>query len=240
MRAQRVGCFRRGGDGPSGQARRADLGAPERLPDAGSGFEERTRIHHTWETTAEYRARFGHFDYVYQTEPGGEWYRDAGSVPGPYFDARGVFIEAGGGSLAFGAVALPEEVVRACSFTLYPWCSNRKGDAISFIHWAWGKKEYIHLRWGRWTPSQIPREARRRLTEIRDGVEAADALRHDFTSSEDTLMHSKQDGTFQGRASDAVEAYLEKCRRVDDAYEALHAPEVTKIRSAVEALEHLV
>jgi len=84
-------------------------------PDAGDGFPpEHPRMHHTWTTTAQYRTRFGHLDYLWRTTPHAPFSRDVemriGGLPvvGPTWDAG-------------RDLTLPPELLELAAFILYPY-----------------------------------------------------------------------------------------------------------------------
>jgi hypothetical protein len=87
-------------------------------PDAGAGYETHARIHHTWTTTSEYRARFGHLDYAWRVDPEAGWQRD-GVHP--------------------AELVLPASVWRDCGFRLFPQCSTDM-NAIEVICSFWGER----------------------------------------------------------------------------------------------------
>lgn len=70
---------------------------------------ENPRLHHTWQTTAEYRRRFGFLDYQWRIGPGFRFNRDSGPV-----------------------VQLPKRVQDGCGFTLYPYASGEFAEALTW------------------------------------------------------------------------------------------------------------
>jgi hypothetical protein len=86
--------------------------------DAGAGYtREHARLHHTWKTTEQYRQRFGYLDYMWR------------------FSAERRFLRDGlGRSEQEMETVLPLEILRDCSFTLYPYVSTDLNamEAISY------------------------------------------------------------------------------------------------------------
>jgi hypothetical protein len=84
-------------------------------PPEGSEFtEDNPRLHYGWQTTKEYRLRFGYLDYGRREEPSGPYYRDAGP-----------------------SVQLPVELEERCAFRLYPYASEYFVEAVIWdIHSA--------------------------------------------------------------------------------------------------------
>lgn len=70
---------------------------------AGTGYSDgHRRTHYSWQTTAEYRERFGYLDYMWRYPDSDRFYRDAGEKN----------------------IILSEEILSLCRVTLYPFVSN--------------------------------------------------------------------------------------------------------------------
>jgi hypothetical protein len=87
-------------------------------PPEGPEFTDKhPRLHHTWQTTKEYRRRFGHLDYMWGGGPDEPRARDAGPP-----------------------LQLPQRLEERCSFVLYPYVS----DSFSFVQsLSWRHQEAI-------------------------------------------------------------------------------------------------
>lgn len=98
-------------------------------PDAGGGFEGegRVRLHYSWETTAEYRERFGYLDYAYRVEDEEPFLRDCGSSQ---------IVE-----------ALPSSLREPLSLMLYPYVST-DFNAIEAISYGCHVDDLAALRAG--------------------------------------------------------------------------------------------
>lgn len=84
--------------------------------DAGAGYtHESPRMHHSWQTTNEYRRRFGFMDYT------GPWGRDAGA-----------------------SLALPPEIIEATRTTLFPYVC-KSYNATDACLWSVHEKDIQHL-----------------------------------------------------------------------------------------------
>lgn len=80
--------------------------------DAGEGYpEDAPRLHYSWKTTAEYRRRFGHLDYLWRREAG--WSRDAQDIP-----------------------ELSPELQSRCGFLLHPWCAGET-ETMETVNKEW-------------------------------------------------------------------------------------------------------
>jgi hypothetical protein len=75
---------------------------------AGAGDKEHPRLHYGWQTTKEYRSRFGYLDYMCRG-PGEPYARRAGPP------AR-----------------LPEGLEERCGFVLYPYVSRTSAEAVTW------------------------------------------------------------------------------------------------------------
>jgi hypothetical protein len=87
-------------------------------PPEGPEFTDKNpRLHHTWQTTREYRRRFGHLDYMWGGGPDEPRARDAGPP-----------------------LRLPQRLEDRCSFVLYPYVS----DSFSFAQsLSWRHQEAL-------------------------------------------------------------------------------------------------
>ena len=157
-------------------------------PPEGSEFTDKhPRIHPPWQTTKEYRRRFGHLDYMCGGGPDEPRARDAGPP-----------------------LRLPQRLEERCSFVLYPYVS----DSFSFIEsLGWRHQEAIaQLRAGATHPdreavlevAQLV-EARdtaqgtqrdrlfKRMLEVSDALRAQEAqkIRRALTELDDRLLHGK-------------------------------------------------
>jgi hypothetical protein len=171
-------------------------------PDAGGGFDsERPRLHHGWKTTADYRARFGHLDFMWQLAPDEPWRRDGGA----------------------DQIALPDEVWQACSFALYPYCSN-DDNAIEVL--AWRIRE------------EMTDEPPGSLQALVDANERAEAAYQALAEPDrELVLAGPRDG---GPLPTPVRDYLALEDGRDALYAALRAPEVTKLERALDRLLQLV
>ena len=122
-------------------------------PPEGPEFTDKhPRIHHTWQTTKEYRRRFGHLDYMQGGGPDEPRARDAGPP-----------------------LQLPQRLEERCSFVLYPYVSQR------FVHsLGWRHQEAIEqLYAGATHPA---REAVLELARLAEALQAAQGAQRDLLS----------------------------------------------------------
>src|SRR5262249_49975937 len=95
-------------------ARRQGAGFQLVTPPEGPVFTEANpRLHYSWETSAEYRRRFGYLDYAYRTQDDATFGRDVG-----------------------GPMELPAEIWECCTFTLFPYVAGDPSgpDAVRWAH----------------------------------------------------------------------------------------------------------
>ena len=139
-------------------------------PPEGPEFTDKNpRIHHTWQTTKEYRRRFGHLDYMWGGGPDEPRARDAGPP-----------------------LRLPQRLEERCSFVLYPYVS-----AESFPEsLCWRHQEAIaQLRAGATHPD---REAVLELAQLVEAHDTAQGTQRDLLykrmlQASDTLRAQEAD-----------------------------------------------
>jgi hypothetical protein len=177
--------------------------------EAGAGFtEDKPRYHYSWRTTEEYRRRFGFLNFQWRDSPDASWYREGGGSP-----AR-----------------LPEELLRRCSFTLFPYVSS-DFNALEAISYGFHQDDLAVVR-------QLPdRPDRERLLAWDMACRALEET-EPLDGEESRLLGELLDQPEPrlGGAPDRVVAeYLARQRR-SEAYQALQEPEERKIERAVEEL----
>jgi hypothetical protein len=177
-------------------------------PPAGPEFTEmHPRLHYSWETTAEYRRRFGYLDYGWRDRDDQPFARDAGDP-----------------------IDLPAAIRERCSFTLFPYVSDyyAESDVVLRVH----AEAVRRLRAGEAHPqrdtvlvwarlAEALEQARERLTEA------------DFQ----VVRPLRRGEVVEGPIPPVVHRYLAVERELHYVcHRRLRPAEMRKIRSAVAAL----
>jgi hypothetical protein len=193
-------------DGPSPEAAPGYrlVAAPE-----GADFtEEHPRLHHGWQTTKEYRRRFGYLDYMSRRGPDEPYGRDAGPP-----------------------LQLPEEVEERCGFVLYPYVSQSFAQAIT---WDVHEKALQELRAGAAHPA---RDEVLELARAAEALDAAwsdlAAADQDWLVARDT----EGEQAAPGEPSPALRRYLATHARLHAIADSLRSREIQKIRRALTELD---
>jgi len=174
--------------------------------DAAAGFESSERLHYSWKTTAEYRQRFGLLDYAWRHPGDPGWSRDAHDDVEP-----------------------APEVLAVAGFPLGPLCSS-DGNAIEVICSLWSDRD--DLAGPLAAAVRVLDDLRRdcedaydALTELERDAVAADDMDVAVTGDERTAL-----------GGPPVARYRQHQRRLFDHYQSLRAPEVARIRAAIDRL----
>jgi len=179
--------------------------------DAGAGFDEaRPRRHYGWATTAEYRHRFGHLDFMWRYPGDAGWFRDDGD-----------------------SVELADELVAACSLQLDPGVSTSR-DAVTVILSLWGRAARENPGWRQ--PDRLDADPIARLDALEDAVAAA-ARAHDALELHERIAWSTEPPPVAPSA--AWRAALLAQEAVAAAYHVLHAPNRLRLRGALARLAEL-
>jgi len=183
-------------------------------PPEGREFTDKhPRIHHTWQTTEEYRRRFGYLDYMFRRGPDKPYARDAGPL-----------------------VRLPEQVEERCGFVLYPYASQNFGDVIT---WRKHKEAIDQLRAGAAHPA---RDELLELARLATALKTAWAALGDPVTERLLAPGNLAPGNDDAKAR-SLEApvewrsYLDLEERVRAASEPLRAQEAEKVRAALAQLD---
>lgn len=181
-------------------------------PDAGAGYPpERPRLHYSWQTTAEYRQRFGQLDYMWRISPDQPFARDASA-----------------------ACALPQSLLDQCSVTLYPFVST-DANALEAIAYGLHADALERLRDG------YPHVERARIlawhAAYMANVDAWAQLSE--AEQEDVYIISQKiaAGTHSPASEPAaVRAYLHSDTHLRSVYNELQAREQAKVLQALHNL----
>jgi hypothetical protein len=141
-------------------------------PPEGPEFtEEHPRLHYSWQTTKEYRGRFGYLDYMSRSSPDEGYGRDAGQP-----------------------VSLPKQVEERCGFVLYPYVSCQFAESIT---WGVHAETLRILRVGAAHPFREQVLELARLIEARQSSWSAlsDPERHWIADSEIEKVPRKEPST---------------------------------------------
>jgi hypothetical protein len=166
-------------------------------------------LHYGWKTTAEYRRRFGHLDYMWRVDLDEPFARDAAPP-----------------------LRLPAEILTAARFTLFPFASS-DFNAPAACAWGIHDEGFGRLRAG--DPHPVGDrvlawyDSRAMLEELWSGLSDADrevALRAEETPEEG--------GTDSLSAS--VVAYLRATGLADAVYAGLQRAEEAKVLGAIGGL----
>jgi len=177
-------------------------------PDAGGGYtSDRRRIDYSWETTEEYRRRFGYLDYMYRLESGGQWYRDVGAP-----------------------IPLPKEIIDRCSCTLFPYVST-DFNAQEAIDYPMHEKALEKLRQGSPHPDREAILELSRLFTKMNEIELTDEEYDSIIAYDTGKKH-----TLPENISPALRTYLETSDRYKALYNTLQSAEENKIENALNAL----
>jgi hypothetical protein len=174
---------------------------------AGAGFtEDEPRLHYSWRTTEEYRRRFGFLNFQWRDSPDGPWYRDSGGDD----PAR-----------------LPEELLRRCSFTLFPYVST-DFNALEAISYGLHQDDLAVIRRD---PDRADRERLLAWEAAYRALEETGPLDTVESALLDELL-DQPDPRLDGVPERVVVEYL-AWRRRSEAYQALQEPEERKVGRAV-------
>ena len=179
------------------------------IPLEGPEFtDEHPRLHYGWKTTAEYRRRFGHLDYMHRPDPAGPYARDAGPP-----------------------VRLPAEIEGRCGFDLYPYVSGTFGEAVT---WDVHAEALAQLRAGASHPARDEVLELAHLAEARQAAwnDLTDAER-DWAVAHDCGDETPDPTDPSAR----MRGYLDLEGRVQFAADVLRMREVEKVRRALAELD---
>jgi hypothetical protein len=145
-------------------------------PPEGPEFtDEHPRIHHTWQTTRDYRRRFGYLDYMEGGGPEEPRARDAGPP-----------------------LRLPPRLEERCSFRLYPYVSRHFLPSLSWRH----QEAIEQLRGGATHPAReavldlarlVDASLYRRASEVAGALRAQEVekIRRALAELDDWLLHGE-------------------------------------------------
>lgn len=178
-------------------------------PEEADFTEAHPRIHHSWKTTKEYRRRFGYLDYMFQVNADGFDSRDAGPI-----------------------VTLPSEIVRACSFELYPYVSSYFAGSLN-----WG----IHTPALQALSQGAEHPARKKILELAYFVHKKEAVWEAMDDHEKRLA-SADDAVTEREAAKSIRVQQFRSLRniSDEISKALQEMELVKIRRALSALDDII
>jgi hypothetical protein len=193
-------------DGPSPEAA---TGYTLVTPPEGPEFtDEHPRLHYGWQTTKEYRRRFGHLDYISRRGPDEPYHRDAGPP-----------------------LQLPEEVEERCGFVLYPYVSRTFAQAVT---WSVHEEAVKELRAGAAHPA---RDEVLELARVAEALDAAwsdlGGPDLDWLVARDT----EGEKSMPGEPSVALHRYLGLGARAQAISDSLRSQEVRKVRRALTELD---
>lgn len=178
-------------------------------PPEGPEFtDEHPRLHYGWQTTKEYRSRFGYLDYISRRNPDGPGARDAGPP-----------------------VQLPAQLEERCGFVLYPYVSGMFADAIT---WSIHEEALGQLRAGAAHPA---RELVLELAGHAEAHQAAWATLGDAEQEWVLARDTAAEKPMPADASAELRRYLRLDEGIGTVATALQAQEVEKIRRALAALD---
>jgi len=183
-------------------------------PKEGSDFTEKhPRLHYGWQTTKEYRQRFGFLDYMWRRTPKDSYSRDGGKV-----------------------IKLPRELEKRCSFLLYPYVAGRFVDV-----WSPHKKAIEQLRKGASHPDRELVLELARLAEANNEAFNADYWGLTTGERELTTGHIGQRDVpddLPFKVKRFLEDQYSRRSGVTAAFRPLQEKELAKIRRALAALDH--
>lgn len=182
--------------------------------DAGDGYSDAApRLHHGWKTTAEYRTRFGHLDYMWRRTPADRFYRDAGP-----------------------AVRLPPDLLAAARVTLFPFASS-DWNAPEACRWGIHDDGFEQLRAG------TPHPAGDLLTAWWDSQTAVEELWNRLGPDEQELaVQSRQSESAIDLVPLplSVAEYVRSAGLADSVYAGLQHAEEAKVLGAIGGLAALL
>jgi len=179
-------------------------------PDAGDGFpDEKPRMHYSWQTTREYRQRFGYLDYMYRIDLEHPFYLNDDNP-----------------------ISLPASLVERCSFTLYPFVSTDY-NALEAISYDDHQEDLELIQQDPGHPNQEQILQWNRLYWEREdaGVDLTEdewRIASDYDIEENYVLPEV--------LSPNLERYLQVNAAYNDVYHALQESELTKIRQALHQL----
>ena len=166
------------------------------------------RLHFGWQTTSEYRSRFGYLDYSWIQTEDGSWARDVGPP-----------------------LTLPSGLVERCEFVLYPYVSAEFAEAIT---WDVHAEALEQLRSGATHPCRNELLELARLAEaLEQAWDALNERERDWivASDEETAE------AFPEAGSQIVRRYLALDDQVNANTGSLQEQEAAKVRRALAALD---
>jgi hypothetical protein len=166
------------------------------------------RLHYGWQTTAEYRRRFGYLDYMRRQSTEDPYARDAGP-----------------------ALRLPDQVEERCGFVLYPYVSATFAEAVT---WGIHSEAIGQLRYGAAHPA---REQVLELACLAEALRTAWNALGDSYQDWVLSRRTKQDKPNQGEASAELLRYFELDDSVTAVAALLRAKEAEKIQRALAELD---
>lgn len=181
-------------------------------PDAGGDHDQaRPRGHHSWQTTEEYRRRFGYLDFQWRHPDDEAWRRDVGPE-----------------------VQLPAAIATACQIELGPLCSN-DDNAIEMIcsFWSTSRGE------GGWYSDEqalLPPAMRARIDRLAALVEAAGDAYWNLTEDEQRRALDVD----RPAPTPMLARYQGATAQLHEYYEELRRPERQRIELAVGRLSELL
>ena len=181
-------------------------------PPEGPEFtEEHPRLHYSWQTTREYRSRFGFLDYSCSDATDEGYRRDAGPP-----------------------VRLPALMEQQCRFTLYPYVSSTFADAVI---WSIHKEALVHLRAGADHPAKGDILELAKLAKENEELwsSLSESERDYILSYEDGNAPREP-----VESSATLRMYLQTDQQIDAISNRLQAQEARKIELALQALDQLI
>jgi len=169
------------------------------------------RLHYGWQTTKEYRTRFGYLDYSCWQAEDGSFARDAGP-----------------------AIQLPAPLVERCHFVLYPYVSGMFAEAIN---WSVHEEALGQLRAGAAHPA---RELVLELADLAEAQRAAWSALSNAEREWVLDRDTEADKSIPGGAPAEVRTYLDLDESVRALMASLHSKEAEKICQALGALDEWV
>jgi hypothetical protein len=178
-------------------------------PPEGPEFtDDHPRLHHGWQTTKEYRRRFGYLDFMSRQGPDEPYARDAGPP-----------------------VRLPDQVEERCGFVLYPYVSRTFAEALI---WGAHEKAIGRLRAG---AAHSAREEVLELARLAEARETAWSILGDPEREWALYRGTSAEKPIPGEPSVDLRRYLDLDDRVQAISGSLKAREVEKISRALAELD---
>jgi|GEM_PF-1712950 len=179
--------------------------------DAGDGYSDAApRLHYAWTTTAEYRTRFGHLDYMWRLTPADGFDRDAGPV-----------------------IRLPPDLFAAARMILFPFASS-DFNAPGACRWGIHDDGFDQVRAG------TPHPASALLTAWWDSQMAVDELWGRLGPDEQELAVQPESAIGPAPLPPAVAEYLRVAGFGASVYAGLQRAEEAKVLGAIGGLAALL